>query len=99
MTKSAVLALKRKNRAWQKYKSQKSQWAATKYRRERNICTTQIRLAKLNFEKRIAEEAKLNPKSFWNYTRSRLKNSSTIPQLMNSDGNLTENDDHYIIET
>ena len=91
-TKSAALALKRKNRAWKRYKSQQTQWAAAKYREARNLCTSTLREIKLNFEKSVAEDAKSNPKSFWNYINSRLKSSHAIPNLIKPDGSLTEND-------
>ena len=86
-------AMKTKKYAWKKYKSQQSKWSALQYIRARNNCTKTLRSSKLNLEKKIALEAKQNPKSFWNYIKSQTKQNTEIPNLQNSNGEITSNNE------
>ena len=91
-SKAAELAIKRKNRAWKKYRSSQTQWAALKYRQARNNCCSELRQIKFNIEKKIALEAKESLKSFWSYVNSCTKTDSQIPDLIKPDGESTSDD-------
>ena len=92
LSKAAREAIKRKKKAWNKYKSQQTTWSAQRYRHIRNQCCLELRNIKYKFEQKIASESKSQPKSSWNYVNSRSMSSSYIPDLTNPDGNLTSND-------
>jgi hypothetical protein len=59
-TKVAIL---KKRRAWKKYSYARSRENYRKYASERNKCTNTIRDSKKSYERKIATEAKKNPKS------------------------------------
>ena len=59
----------------------------------RNEATKGVRSAKRLFEKRLAEEIKDNPKSFWSYVRSKTKVKTGISDLDKEDGTRTKNDE------
>ena len=98
MNKEALEAVHRKRKAWNKYLQSKSKqhhdvdlhWR--EYIRIRNITTSVIRTTKANFENKLAEEVKLNSKSFWNYVKKQTKSKSTIPDLQAPDGEWAKDD-------
>jgi hypothetical protein len=82
-TKVAIL---KKRRAWKKYSYARSRENYRKYASERNKCTNTIRDSKKSYERKIATEAKKNPKSFWKYVNSKLKAKTGVGSLEESDG-------------
>ena len=53
-----------------------------KYKRTRNKAKYAMRRAKRLYEKKIAAEAKLNPKMFWSFTHGKLKTKSGVSPLL-----------------
>jgi hypothetical protein len=57
--------------------------------RSRNKVKTMVRKANIQMEKEIAENAKVNPKKFWQYANSKRKRKSGIGELKtNSNGEI-----------
>ena len=52
----------------------------------RNKCNKNIKNAKKNFEKNIADECKKNPKKFWKYVQEKTKSNTGISALIKEDG-------------
>ena len=76
-----VVAIKRKNNAYKKYRINKSHYNEYKYRTQRNIATNEVRKAKQSFEQKIAKECQKNPKAFWRYIKSKTVPKSNIGNL------------------
>ena len=55
--------------------------------RSRNKVKTTVRKAKLQMEKELAENAKVNPKKFWQYANSKRKTKSGIGELKTTNSN------------
>ena len=94
MTSEVKRATNLKKRAYNVLKE-----AATDVNRERyqhclRACRTLIRRSKREYEKRIAREAKANPKKVFTYIRSKKKAKSNIGPLTNRNGVLTRDSRH-----
>ena len=62
------------------------------YINERNATNKQIKKAKKEHERKIAEKSKENPKVFWNYINSQRKVKESIPALKSKDGKIYKDD-------
>ena len=58
-------AITEKNRSWKRYKKCKSPENWETFTKNRNAANRIVSLAKSNFEFKVAEEIKNNPKQFW----------------------------------
>ena len=87
--------IRRKKRLWKQYLDSGNQRTYLKYCRARNQVRQLTRKNMKELEKKIAQEAKTNPKKFWAYAGQKTKNRETIPQLSMTgtpqDGRLTKN--------
>ena len=92
MNQDAKNAIKVKKKTWRKYQSQQTVWSAKKHREAQNQCTRKIKNIKKSFERKIVNEAKTDPKSFWKYVKSQTKYSESIPKLRKSDDTYAESD-------
>ena len=55
--------------------------------------TNEVRKAKKSFEKKLAEEIKENPKSFWKYVHSKTKVRQGVNDLTRDDGSVAHTDE------
>ena len=85
-------AVTRKHKAWNRYQKNKNETTRSSYNEARNVATKTVKDAKKNFERKIANEVKSNPKSFWNYVKSKTKAKSPLSTLVKSDGTNVEKD-------
>ena len=86
--------IKRKHRAWQKY-SESTYMDKNKlmmFRRLRNKVRKVARYWQKCQEKEIANEAKTNPKKFWQYVNRRTKTTSGIADLETPNNTLSSKD-------
>ena len=83
MDRTVVLALKEKKNAWRKYVFCRSSENFEQYKSVRNRTKSIILDAQRNFERKIAREAKVNPKSFWNYVGKKVHPKSRLQQVRN----------------
>jgi len=81
MTQKVLIKLKKKQTAFKRYLMTREGKDYQQYARTRNqtkwICQSAVK----DFEKNLAREAKINPKAFFNYTNSKLKTTSSVPDL------------------
>ena len=92
LTHSARVAIEKKSRAWRRLKSRKTRARRLQYKRARNRATTLTRRARMNYEKRVAEDSKTNPKHFWSWVRSRNSVKENVMCVNRPDGLMTECD-------
>ena len=55
-----------------------------------NYATEEIHKAKRNFEKKLADNIKSDPKSFYAYSRSKMKTKDKVGPLFNTDGTIAD---------
>lgn len=92
MNRDSVNAVKEKRKAWKRYSHCKSKQNFQTYAEKRNKSTAACRTARINFERKLAENIKTDSKSFWNYVNSQTKTKHGICDLTDQDGNLTSSD-------
>ena len=92
MTKEVRNQIITKERAWKRLRARKTPLRAEKYRQERNKTNAMVKLAKIVFEKKLAQDIKCNPKHFWSFIRSRTKLKENILRVKKSNGLMTESD-------
>jgi hypothetical protein len=92
MTKAAMRAARSKYHLWKRYTASKSYQDYLDYKRALNKATREVRNAKRNFEQKLAQNIKKDSKSFYAYTRSKLKTKDKVGPLKDENGEtITEN--------
>ncbi len=71
-------------------KQQATAEASEHHHRCLRACRTLIRKSKSNYEKKVASEAKANPKRFFTYKRTKKKAKSNVGPLTDENGVLTQ---------
>ena len=92
MTKEVSRQIVAKERAWKRLKARKTPNRRENYRQERNKTNIMIKFAKMDFEKKLCQDIKDNPKYFWSYVRSKTKFKENVMRVIDNDGRMTEND-------
>ena len=78
--------IREKHRAWRKFMRNKNDENQRAYIKCRNFIRNQTRKIRNNYEKNIAMEAKVNPKKFWSYVKSKTKIKQELPELITTEG-------------
>ena len=92
MNNTVLTKLKKKHSAFKRYLQTREGEDYQQYARARNQAKWACRAAVRDFERNIARESKLNPKAFFNYTNSKLKTTSSVPDLDTRNGIKTSGD-------
>ena len=92
MNSKSLAKVKKKYHTFKRYMDSREGEDYLKYSQARNQSRWECRKAIRDFEKKIAAEAKKNPKSFYRYARSKLKTKTTIADLVREDGSLASSD-------
>ena len=87
-----IAARKRKSRLWRKYRENRETADYERYIEHRNHTTRITRKAKQDFEKKLADNIKTDPKSFYSYVKSKSKTKERMGPLVDSEGNVVEDD-------
>ena len=85
-------AIRAKNQAWKAYKKNRSVENWDNFKQTRNAANRKVQTSKRNFESKLAQEIKSNPKQFWSYVRSKSNRSNNYPDLRDGSGNLITDD-------
>lgn len=93
-----------KSRLWRHYKKFPLNSNFVEYQRVASKLSLEIRLARMEFERRLAANIGKNPKAFFKYTRNFVKPRSRITCVQRPDGSLLENgpdiaefvNDHFV---
>ena len=86
MTRPLLRLVKKKYHLWKKYTQTKSYQDYSIYKKELNKTTNEIKRAKKLFETKLAENIKRDSKSFYAYSRSKLKTKDKVGPLTNDEG-------------
>ena len=91
MDRDTLETVKGKHKAFRKWKAKNSE-NYRHYIKARNRAKAACRRAQKEQERKVANEAKSNPKAFWNYVKSKTKTRTGIADLKKPDGSKTKND-------
>ena len=86
MTPDAIRLKDNKNKLWRRYKKTRHEYDHIRFKNAKNRLRALTRNLRVNFENNIARDAKLAPKKFWGYVKSKTKTRSKIPLLTRKDG-------------
>ena len=92
MTAKALEKVKEKKKKFNTWRNSRDNTDYLLYSRARNQAKWECRKAEKDFEKKIAREAKTNPKAFYRYAQSKLKTRSRLSDLLSTDGELITSD-------
>jgi ribonucleases P/MRP protein subunit RPP40 len=93
MTKRAVEARKCKIRMWKRYQSSGDYNDKVEYKRALNLATREYRVAKIDFERKLVKDIKVNPKSFYSYVRSKARTKDKVCPLKDKKGDIVVEDE------
>ncbi len=89
MDKNAFTKVRKKHQSFNRYKETLEGQVYDVYARARNQAKWECTKIKKQYEAKLAEEAKKNPKAFYKYARSKLKTKATVADLIKDDGTKT----------
>ena len=92
ITKEVNKARRKKYQLWKKYQETKDYNIYVRYKKQLNFTTREIRNAKKSFEKKVAENIKLDPKSYHSYVKSKTKTKDRIGPLVDETGSVVTSD-------
>ena len=96
MTRNVLRLIRKKRRVWRWYStsnySSKDYEEFKAYRKIQDQVKKAVRLAKRNFERKLAKDAKKNPKAFYSYMKRKTSNSVAVGPLRDSSGQLVTDD-------
>jgi len=87
-------SMKSKAQLYRKYRRTKKPDDYIEYRKVRNKAKSDLRKAVLNYEKKLAKEARNNPKAFYRYINSKTKSRCSNGTLETKQGELIEGNRH-----
>jgi len=93
MNSRAFAQVRRKKKAFERFRSSKDGTQYLAYVKERNAAKRETRRAVRDYEKSIARKSKKNPQTFFKYANSKLKTRSGVAELQREDGSVTQTDE------
>ena len=93
MSKKALRKIKKKYKLFKRFLETNSGAAYRRYIVMRDKCKKEIKKAKKKHERKIAEDCKENPKTFWKYVQEQTKAKQGISALKDQDGELKTAED------
>ena len=92
MTSKVLRNVRRKYHLWKKWKEYSDDATNIEYKKQVNKASKMVRIAKRDFEKKIAKNIKKDSKSFFKYVRSKTRVKSTIGPLTDDTGHSVNDD-------
>ena len=86
LTRDVLRAIRKKRKLWRQFKLTNNDDDYARFKNQESMTKTQIREAKVLFEKRLARSIKVDPKSFHSYVRSKQKTKDVVGPLCDDDG-------------
>ena len=86
MHQNAMRVIRKKRRLWKHYCTTQDYQSYMAYKQVQNVTKSVVRKAKREFEKKLAANAKKNPKAFYRYMNSNCKSQSKVGPLKDSAG-------------
>ena len=90
MSPNIIRVVRKKRRLWKVYKKSSDYQSYLVYKKVEKIVKDTVRKAKKNFEKKLAKNAKKNPKAFYAYLNSRTSNKAFVGPLKDNGSMVTE---------
>ncbi|KAK3757931.1 hypothetical protein RRG08_058245 [Elysia crispata] len=85
-------AVRKKHKMYRRWIETRDGQNYQEYAKARNKAARECRKAKIRLEKKVAEQAKRNPKSFWSYVKAKTSTRSGIGDLKRDDGTIASTD-------
>ena len=92
MQRNVMRVIRKKRRLWKHYCDSREYQSYLAYKRVQNEAKKLVTKAKKEFEKKLAADAKKNPKAFYSYISNRSKVQSKVGPLKDPDGNVQTDD-------
>ena len=96
MTRNVMRLIRKKRRVWRWYSTSsytsRDHAEFKAFKNVQNQVKKAVRLAKRNFERKLAKDAKKNSKAFYGYMKKKTGNKVTVGPLKDSSGNLVTDD-------
>ena len=92
MNKKLLKLIRQKRKQWGVYKSNPTPESLNEFKNLRKRLKKQILKSKLNYEKEIAKNAKVNPKAFYSYIGGKRSNRTGVGPLQDANGNIITDD-------
>ena len=86
LSRDVLRAVRKKRKLWRQFKLSNSGEAYARFKKQESMTKVLIREAKVLFEKRLARNIKVNPKSFHSYVRSKRKTKDVVGPLCDDGG-------------
>ena len=86
VNKQTKMAIREKKAAWNRYRKNKSAENWETFSKARNNANRTIKDNKAQFEMKIANEIKTNPKQFWRYINSQKPHTQEFPTIVDTNG-------------
>ena len=93
LNEAAIAKLKKKHHAYRRYMETQEGKDYEDYAKARNQAKWECKKAVRDLEKKIAAEARTNPKAFFSYAKSKMKSKSGIADLIHEGETATTNKD------
>lgn len=93
MSTKALRKIKKKHKLFKRFLRSQSGLAYKRYIEARDKCKKEIKKAKKQNEKKIADECKNNPKAFWKYVQEQTKSKQGISALKDKNNKLCTTDE------
>jgi len=92
MTGRVLRSVKKKHKLWKKWRESHNNNDALEYKKQAKRASKAVRLAKKDFERKIAKNTKSDSKSFYKYVRSKTRVKSRVGPFMDNQGNVVAGD-------
>ena len=86
MNNSVMRTIRKKRRLWKHYTTTKDHSDYIAYKAVEREAIKSVRKAKKNYERKLSQEAKSNPKAFYAYLKSKTSNRETVGPLASGTG-------------
>jgi ribonuclease P/MRP protein subunit RPP40 len=93
VNRAVIKSRRAKTKAWIKFQCQKSENNYEKYKNKVKTAVATCRMAKRNYEQKLANDVRNNSKSFFAYVRSKQRTKDRVGPLKDSTGNLVIDDE------
>ena len=91
MKRRILKDIKRREKAWKEFINMPSYENKSRFKRFRNQVNNSVASAKVEFESKLADNIKEDPKSFYAYVRSKCKNRGGVGPLKDEAGVMIDN--------
>ena len=92
LTREIKAAINKKKKLWKIFKRSQANKDLIAYKQQSKKCKSEIRKGKLQYEQKVAKQAKVNPKAFFRYTRSKMKTRDAVGVLIDENDALISTD-------